>query len=503
MHVTSLASGYGVGDLGPAAYKFADFLKAAGQNYWQLLPLNHTTAETGYSPYKCLSAFAGNPLLISPDLLYQDGLLRKSEIAGAPVFAVDTADYRAAASYKAKLFDAAFGRFQHDAGSADYESFVREHRDWLEPYADFVALRRHFRMKQWCDWPAAFRDFGFRISDFGLEEARASNPQSAIINPQLKGWVARERFLQYVFYRQYLRLKQYCSECGIQVMGDIPIYVAYDSADVWSHPDLFKLTRAGKPRFVGGVPPDYFSKTGQLWGNPVYDWQRLEETNFEWWVRRMKHNLLLFDFVRIDHFRGFIAYWEVPGSHTTAARGKWAPVPHAKFFRELFRQIPFAAIFAEDLGSITADVREVVARYDLPRMSVLQFAFNGDPVCNPHMPHNHVENSIVYTGTHDNDTTRGWFENEMTGQRRKNLFAYLGCKVSAGEISWELMRVAMRSVARIAIIPMQDVLGLGSQARMNTPAGKGPNWLWRMRPGQTTARLADKLRKLTETYGRA
>jgi len=488
MHVTSLPSGYGIGDFGPAAYKFADFLKAAGQNYWQLLPLNHTTAQTRYSPYKCLSAFAGNPLLISPDLLYQDGLLHRAEIADAPAFAVDRVDYRPAASHKARLFDAAFDRFKRGAGWADYENFVREHQDWLEPYADFVALRRHFKMKEWCDWPVTIRE---RMPD-ALDA----------ISSQLKERIERERFLQYVFYRQYLRLKQYCNEQGIQVAGDIPIYVAYDSADVWSHPDLFKLTRAGKPRFVGGVPPDYFSRTGQLWGNPVYDWQRLEETNFEWWVRRMKHNLLLFDFVRIDHFRGFIAYWEVPGSHTTAMRGRWAPVPHAKFFRELFRQIPFASIFVEDLGYITADVREVVARYDLPRMGVLQFAFNGDPVRNPHMPHNHVENSIVYTGTHDNNTTRGWFENEMTGQRKKNLSEYLGCKVPAGEISCELMRVAMRSVARIAIIPMQDVLGLGAQARMNTPAGKGDNWLWRMRPGQTDARLACRLRDLTATYGR-
>ena len=489
MHVTSLPSGYGIGDFGPAAYKFADFLKAAGQNYWQLLPLNHTAAETGYSPYNCLSAFAGNPLLISPDLLYRDGLLRKSEIADAPAFPADTADYRRAASHKARLFDAAFERFKRAAESADYQTFVHEHRDWLEPYADFVALRRHFKTKQWCDWPAAIRD---RRAD-----------ALAAIGAQLKDQIERERFLQYVFYRQYLHLKQYCNGQGIQVVGDVPIYVAYDSADVWSRPDLFKLARSGKPRFVAGVPPDYFSKTGQLWGNPVYDWQRMEETKFEWWVRRMKHNLLLFDLVRIDHFRGFVAYWEVPASHTTAVHGKWAPVPHARFFRELFRQIPFAAMFAEDLGQITADVREAVARYDLPRMSVLQFAFNGDPVRNPHMPHNHVENSIVYTGTHDNNTTRGWFEKEMTGHRRKNLFEYLGCKVPAGEISWALMRVAMRSVARLAVIPMQDVLGLGSEARMNTPAGRGANWLWRMRPGQTTARLADELRKLTETYGRA
>ena len=282
----------------------------------------------------------------------------------------------------------------------------------------------------------------------------------------------------------------------------MPIYVAYDSADVWSHPDLFKLNRAKKPRFVAGVPPDYFSATGQLWGNPVYDWQRLEETGFEWWMQRMKHNLLLFDFVRIDHFRGLVAYWEIPASHKNAMRGKWVKVPHDTFFRELFRQIPFAAIFVEDLGYITADVREVVARYNFPRMNVLQFAFGGDPARSPHVPHNYAENSIVYTGTHDNNTTRGWFEKDLKADARKRLFDYLGCRFAAGDIAWELMRVAMRSVAKIAIIPMQDVLGLGAEARMNLPAGKGGNWQWRMRPGQTEARLAERLRKLTEIYGR-
>jgi len=323
------------------------------------------------------------------------------------------------------------------------------------------------------------------------------------VREQLAGPIERERFLQYVFYRQYLRLKRYCNEQGIQVAGDIPIYVAYDSADVWSNPDLFKLTKGRKPRLVAGVPPDYFSKTGQLWGNPVYDWQRLEETKFDWWMRRMKHNLLLFDFVRIDHFRGFVAFWEVPASHKNAIRGRWVEAPHSEFFRELFRQIPFAAIFAEDLGYITADVREVVAQYHFPRMNVLQFAFSGDPARNPHMPHNFADNSIVYTGTHDNNTTRGWFEREVKGETRKRLFDYLGRRVSADEIAWELMRVAMRSVAKIAIVPMQDVLGLGAAARMNLPARPTGNWRWRMRPGQTTAKLATRLGKLTETYGRA
>ncbi len=396
-------------------------------------------------------------------------------------------------SYKEKLLDAAFTRFEKAAHPPDYAAFVEEHRAWLDPYARFVTLRRHFKGRLWSDWPAALRDSG-------LEGSFAANPQAAIINPQS---IERERFCQYVFFRQYLRLKRYCNERGVQVIGDVPIYVAYDSADVWSHPDLFKLNRAKKPRFVAGVPPDYFSATGQLWGNPVYDWQRLEETGFAWWMRRIKHNLLLFDFVRIDHFRGLVAYWEIPGSHTNAVRGKWVPVPHDAFLRELFRQVPFAAILVEDLGYITADVREVVARYNFPRLNVLQFAFGGDPARSPHAPHNYAENSIVYTGTHDNNTTRGWFEKDLKADTRKRLFDYLGCRLAAGDVAWELMRVALRSVAKIAIVPMQDVLNLGAEARMNLPAGKGGNWQWRMRPGRTEARLAERLRKLTQIYGRA
>jgi 4-alpha-glucanotransferase len=501
MHVTSIPSKYGVGDLGPEAYRFADFLQAAGQNYWQLLPLNHTTAKTRYSPYNCVSAFAGNPLLISPDLLRADGLLTKAELASPPAFPADTVDYEKASSCKEKLLDVAFARFRAAAPPADYDDFLHEHRGWLEPYARFVALRRYFKGRMWCAWPAAMRDLGLRMSDGGLESSPTANPPSALVAPHA---VERERFVQYVFYKQYLRLKRYCNDRGIQVAGDVPIYVAYDSADVWSHPDLFKLTAAKKPRFLAGVPPDYFSKTGQLWGNPVYDWQRLEATNFEWWVRRMKHNLLLFDFARIDHFRGLVAYWEVPASHKNAMRGKWVTAPHDKFFHELLRQIPFAALFVEDLGYITADVREVVARYSFPRMSVLQFAFSGDPARNPHLPHNYAENSIVYTGTHDNNTTRGWFEKELKGDRRKRLFDYLGGRIVASDVSWELMRVAMRSVAKIAIIPMQDVLSLGAEARMNLPAGRNSsNWQWRMRPGVLDARLASKLRKLTWTCGRA
>lgn len=488
MHLTSVPSKHGIGDLGPAAYKFVDFLSTAGQNYWQLLPLNHTTAKTAHSPYNCLSAFAGNPLLISLDLLRRDGLLTKAQVSDPPSFPVDKVNCKAVSSYKGKLLDAAFARFHARKGPVAYDAFVQEHRDWLEPFATFVALRRHFKGRLWCDWPKAIR------------EARKAELRA--VSKTLSEAIERERFLQYAFYRQYLDLKRYCHRQGIQVMGDVPIYVAYDSADVWSHPDLFKLTSARKPRCIAGVPPDYFSETGQLWGNPVYDWSRVAATRFDWWIRRMKHNLLLFDFVRIDHFRGLVAYWEVPAGHRTARRGKWVQAPHAAFFRELFRHVPFGAIFAEDLGHITPDVREVVATYGLPGMRVLQFAFDGDPARNPHMPHNHIENSIVCTGTHDNNTTRGWFEKEMGRQRKKRLFAYLGRAVSARGISWELMRLAMASVSKLALVPMQDVLGLGEAARMNVPAKPKNNWCWRMRPGRANARVAKKLRELTATYGR-
>jgi 4-alpha-glucanotransferase len=493
MHITSLPSKHGIGDFGPEAYRFADFLRAAGQNYWQLLPLNDTSAKTGYSPYNCLSAFAGNSLLISPELLYRDGLLTKREVADPPAFRAERVDYEKVSSYKESLLEAAFARFRQRPRPPDYAGFVAEHRAWLDSYACFVALRKRRKGQLWSNWPAALRDCGSRIAECGLQDASEANPQA----------VERERFCQYIFYQQYLRLKRYCNDCGIQVVGDVPIYVADDSADVWSHPDLFKLNRAKKPRFVAGVPPDYFSATGQLWGNPVYDWQRLEETGFAWWMQRMKHNLLLFDFVRIDHFRGLVAYWEIPATHRNAMRGRWVQVPHEAFFRELLRQIPFAAIFVEDLGYITADVREVVAQYHFPRMSVLQFAFGGDPARNPYLPHNCAENSIVYTGTHDNNTTRGWFEKDLTRDERRRLFDYLGCRFAADEIAWELMRVALRSVAKIAILPMQDVLNLGARARMNQPAGKDGNWQWRMRPGRLDARLAERLRKLTWTYGRA
>ncbi len=488
MHITSVPSEFGIGDFGPTTYQFVDFLKQAGQNCWQILPLNHTTSKTGHSPYNCFSAFAGNPLLISPVLLYRSGLLKRREISDPPAFAPDKVEFEKVERYKRGLLHKAFERFKEGPEPVEYEPFRSEHQAWLDPFATFVAVRRHLKGRLWCDWPAGLRD----------RKAKALGE----VKSELAGAIERERFLQFVFYRQYLDLQRYCHEQGIQVIGDVPIYVAYDSADVWSHPEVFKLRGDKKPKFIAGVPPDYFSKTGQLWGNPVYDWDYCEQTGFGWWMQRIKHNLLLFDLVRIDHFRGLVGYWEVPAGQKTAMHGKWVKAPSESFFTTLFRQIPFAAIFAEDLGHITPDVREAVTKYQFPCMRVLQFAFSGDPKRNVHMPHNHIPNAIVYTGTHDNNTTRGWFENEMKGPGRKRIYEYLGHKPTAKDVSWDLMRVAMSSVARLAILPMQDVLSLGAAARMNYPAKSTGNWFWRMRDGQLSARLAKRLKDLTLTCGR-
>jgi 4-alpha-glucanotransferase len=490
MHVTSLPSKYGIGDFGPAAYEFVDFLKDSGQSFWQILPLNYTTAKTGCSPYNCFSAFAGNPLLISPQLLYRDGLLRKDEIMPGSISPANSVDYARVSSYKSKLLNLAFGRFTSRAKFTDLERFSQSNRLWLEDFATFVALARRLDDRLWCEWPSGIRD-------------RSEQALKSVRN-ELAGDIQRECFLQHVFYKQYLDLRSYCGQRAIQIIGDIPIYVAYDSADVWAHPEIFKLTKARKPKYIAGVPPDYFSKTGQLWGNPVYDWRYLEHTDFAWWMDRIRHNLYLYDLVRIDHFRGLCAYWQVPAGQKTAIRGRWVEAPKDKFFATLFKQMPFAPIFAEDLGYITADVREVINRYNFPCMKVLQFGFDGDPKTNPHYPHNTSENCLVYTGTHDNNTTRGWFQNDATARQKKWLFEYCGRRVSIEDVHWQMIRLAMASVAKIAIIPMQDVLGLGGQARMNHPAKAKGNWLWRMPPSAWSRRagIARRMRKMVELYGR-
>lgn len=486
LHITSLPSRYGIGDLGPEAYEFVDFLVRAKQSYWQVLPL--TRPAFGLNPYNALSAFAGNTLLISPELLYRQGLLTKKDIQDRPIFPKGHVDYHRAISYKTKLLNVAFERFKTKTKDPEYKLFCSGNENWLENFAMFIALREHFGCRLWCDWPAAIRD----KKALALEFMRG----------RLQDAVEKEKFLQYLFFKQWFSLKRYSNEHGVRIIGDIPIYIAYNSADVWAWPEIFKLTKAKKLKVVSGVPPDFFSRTGQLWGNPIYDWKALKDAGYRWWVQRVKHNLALFDIVRIDHFRGFIAYWEVPANQKTAVVGKWVDGPKEDFFNTLLKHFPSLPIVVEDLGYITADVREFIEKFGLMCMRVLLFAFDGDIAKNLHCPHNHVENSIVYTGTHDNNTIEGWFEKEAKPEQKKKLFDYLGRKVSAGQIHWELIQLAMSSVGRVVIIPMQDVLGLGERARMNRPATVRGNWRWQLLAGQTRAVIARRLGKLTEIYGR-
>jgi 4-alpha-glucanotransferase len=489
LHISSIPSRYGIGDVGPTAHDFVDFLKRAGQTYWQILPLNYTTAATGYSPYNCFSAFAGNPLLISPEFMVRDGLLSKNELRALPELPSGRVDYRRVWSWKSKLFDKAFARCGGLSALDDYGRFAEDNSFWLNDFATFVAIKNHLGGRPWGEWPKEIRD--------------RKGPILTSLKKELRGKIDRELFLQYLWFKQYSGLRKKCDQDGVTIIGDLPIYVAYDSADVWAHPKTFKLDRSRRPRFVAGVPPDYFSRTGQLWGNPIYDWQYLDRTGYDWWMQRIEQNLKLFDLVRIDHFRGLVAYWQVPAGEKTAVRGKWIQAPTEAFFSALFRRFPSAALFAEDLGYITADVREAISRYGLPGMRVLQFGFEGDSIRNPHCPHNHIENGLVYTGTHDNNTTRGWFEMEATPKQKKRLCDYLGHHVTAKDAAGELIRLAMASVAKVAIIPMQDLLGLGAEARMNRPSKTRGNWLWRMRNGEATTALAKDLKKMVETYGRA
>lgn len=488
LHITSLPAKYGIGDLGPEAFKFADFLAKSKQRYWQVLPLNHTTSKKGHSPYNCSSAFAGNPLLIGPELLYKEGLLTKAELQEKPIFSENRVEYKKVSTYKNLLFKFAFGRFQNQTKSDEYEQFKAANSHWLDDFVVYISLQKRFRGLTWNAWPTGLRD-------------RKSEDLNAARN-ELTGEIEYQTFLQFIFYKQWSDLKRYCVVSGIEVIGDIPIYVTYDSPDVWAHPQIFKLDANRKPKYIAGVPPDYFSRTGQLWGNPVYDWSALKKTQYHWWMQRLRHNLKLFDIVRIDHFRGLIAYWQVPASHKTAKNGKWAKGPGEDFFKVLLKNFPNAPFIAEDLGRITKDVREIIKKYDQPNMKVLQFAFSGNPAKNPHIPDNYNKNCVVYTGTHDNNTTRGWFEKEAGKRQKKRLQKYLKREVTADTVCEELIKLAMSSTAKLAIIPAQDILDLPASARMNNPAKQKGNWLWRLPQGQLTPEISEKMKQLTETYKR-
>ncbi|MBN2590156.1 MAG: 4-alpha-glucanotransferase [Sedimentisphaerales bacterium] len=488
LHITSLPGKYGIGDFGPEAYRFADFLSKAKQSYWQILPLNPPHSRVGISPYNCLSAFAGNTSLISPELLCESGYIKKSDIANSSGFSENVLDYKKAESFRVEIFNKLFKSDKLKKESKAFEKFCMDNKNWLDDYALFLSLSKHYKTADWSKWPKPIRD----------RKSAALKKAKELVKTDYE----KEKILQYIFFKQWFALKKYCNKLGIGIIGDMPIYVAYQSPDVWANPEIFKLDRTKRPAFKSGVPPDFFSKTGQLWGNPVYNWRVLKEKNYHWWIERTKQNLKLYDIFRIDHFRGFAKFWQIPGKDKNAIRGKWTKGPGENFFKVLYKHFPSAQIIAEDLGLITPDVKELLKKLDLPGMKVLHFAFSDTSGKNTYQPHNYIENCIVYTGTHDNNTTMGWFKNDLSSKQKNVLFTYLGHKVSGKDVSWEMIRMAMNSVAKTTIIPMQDLLCLGSEARMNHPAKIRGNWKWRLKQSQINNKLANQLAKITELYGR-
>ncbi len=488
LHITSLPSAYGIGDLGPTAHRFVDLLADAGQRYWQILPLNPTCPSFGNSPYQSTSVFAGNTWLISPEQMVIDGLLAPEDIRDPPGFPEDRVDYRAVMDYKNSLFDRAFERFRERGPDFRYKEFAAGNVSWLDDYAIFVALRERFEGKVWGDWPPNIRDrHQDALHAYGTE---------------LEDRILREKFLQYVFDRQWKTLKNHCRSRHLQVIGDLPVYLTYDSVDLWANPDLFKLDEQKKPAVVAGVPPDAFSATGQLWGNPVYNWEAHQEQGFAWWESRIDRTLALVDRVRLDHFRGFVQYWEVPAGETTAENGRWVDAPGRDLFTLLARSRSCLPIIAEDLGYITSDVHEMMAHFGFPGMKVLIFGFSGDVARNPHAPHNITGGCIAYTGTHDNNTVRGWFEHEVSGDQRDLLFRYIGGTFGADHAHRILIRLAMLSPAETVIVPMQDILGLGEEARMNRPGTAEGNWEWRLRREQMREQAMQEFSEVTGLYGR-
>ncbi len=496
LHPTSLPGRFGVGDLGGEAYRFVDWMAAAGQTFWQLMPLG----PTGYgdSPYSAFSAFAGNINLVSPEKLVESGLLKDSDIERPPDLPAGRVDYGKVIEYKRGLLEKANHNFMsklREGGDLrrDYDGFLDFASVWLDDWALFAALKDEYKGEPWNTWAAALA----RREPAAVEAARTSFAES----------IEAHRFFQYVFFQQWLKLKKYANERGVRVIGDMPIFVAHNSADVWAKPELFKLKEDGSPEAVAGVPPDAFSRTGQLWGNPIYDWTRMRRDGFGWWVARVRETLKIVDVVRLDHFRGFAAYWEVPADHETAEHGRWVDAPG----RELFETLKSALggelpIVAEDLGTITPDVHRLRDDFGFPGMRVLQFAFGGDPH-DTHLPHEYTHNTVAYTGTHDNDTVVGWFEQRSRagaseGERRERelCLKYLG--TDGSEIHWDFIRAAQMSVAALAVAQLQDVLGLPSDARMNTPASAQGNWGWRFTQGALTDSLAARLREMTAMYGR-
>ncbi|HSM54584.1 MAG TPA: 4-alpha-glucanotransferase [Candidatus Sulfomarinibacteraceae bacterium] len=488
LHPTSFPGRFGIGDLGPHAYRFVDFLADSKQTLWQVLPLG----PTGYgdSPYQSFSAFAGNPMLISPRRLLQDGYLPQEALQDVPDFPADRVDYGWVIDYKSKLLDRTFNHFRLKGTvhqRRDFENFCFDQAGWLNDFALFMAVKQHHVQQHggvWNTWP---EEIAHRHSE-GMQAWRQ----------KLEDEVQQHKFLQFLFFQQWLALKEYANERGIRIVGDVPIFVAFDSADVWANPELFYLNDDGSPSVVAGVPPDYFSETGQRWGNPLYRWERLGEAGYEWWIRRLEMTLKTVDIARIDHFRGFEAYWEIPAEEETAMVGRWVKGPGADIFQALRDRLGQLPIIAEDLGVITPEVVALRDRFDFPGMKILQFAFGGERNSN-FLPHNFDKNCVVYTGTHDNETTWGWYHNASDSEQ-DHVRRYVAR--SGDDIAWDLIRLALSSVADMAVIPLQDHMDLGNEARMNFPSTESGNWQWRYTENMLTDVITRRLHELTELYGR-
>lgn len=485
LHISSLPSYGGIGDLGPAAYAFADFLAAAKQRLWQVLPLSPT--GYGNSPYAALSAFAGNPLLVSLEFLADRGWIDQERLADLPG-RTGNVDFQDVTARKLPLIQEAARSFLHQHSTEEwsrFDGFCRENGTWLEPWAQFAVLRRRFIYASWTDWPDELK----RREPKALERLRAEQGEE----------IETEKAIQFAFGEQWSGLRGYCAARDIRFIGDVAIFVNFDSADVWTHPDLFELTPELTPIRVAGVPPDYFSATGQRWGNPLYRWDVLQQNGFAWWVDRIRRARFLYDLIRLDHFRGFEAYWAIPAEEETAVHGSWVKAPGAALFSRLHQELGELPFIAEDLGLITKEVDQLRDQFNLPGMRVMQFGFSNRGA-HLHLPHRYVANSVAYTGTHDNDTTRGWWKHGATDHEQAAVRAYV--EEDGTDTVWPFIRAVATSVAAASLYPVQDILELSSEARMNVPSRPEGNWSWRCPEDVLTPALAEKLGALTEVTDR-
>lgn len=492
MHITSLPSPFGIGDLGPEAKAFAKFLYKNKQQFWQLLPLNPTEPEQSYSPYSSISSMAGNTLLISPEVLIKEGLLTNKDLKKLQLPQTTQVNFKGAKEVKDQLFEQAYQKFcsgGFDELEQNFKTFCEEQSSWLSDFALYSVFKQHYENKAWYQWDDQYK----KRDEKALSKFSAEN----------QNLIQKEKWLQFLFLKQWKALKDYCNKRSIQLLGDLPFYISYDSVDVWANPEIFSLDKNSNMIGVAGVPPDYFNANGQLWGMPVFNWKELKKQNYNWWVQRIRKNIELFDIIRLDHFRAFADYWEVPAAEKTAINGEWKTGPGTDLFKVLQQELGELPFVAEDLGEITEDVYALRDEYQFPGMKVLQFAFGGDMPGSPHIPHNYTSNHFAYTGTHDNNTSVGWFTKDADSQTIKHLEQYANTSVSRQNVNWVLIRLAYASVAKSIIIPMQDILGLGEKSRMNMPASTENNWGWRMQPGELTQLMQKKLRKLVLIYNRA